>query len=305
MAYLSFLYPFYLLFLFLVPVFFLIYFLAIIYNKKKSVVFSNFKVLERFSGLQIFSKNYLLLFLNIIFLIVLVFTFSGSVLHFDSDTAHSPYIVLIDNSNSMKTVDVSPDRLSFAKSYAKSFVNLLPFGTEVAVATFSGEIKVVQKFDSFRQNTLYSIDSIGFSQIEGTNLYDALITLNRLFEPGDMKSLILFSDGQINYGNISDIIDFSQLNNLVINTVVIGTKEGGVTEFGTISKTNEDILNALSFETGGAFLYPENITNELELLSDDFVREVSINLSFYLMIFSLFIFLVIWTLHNFRFRIFP
>ncbi len=305
MAYLSFLYPFYLIFFFLVPLFFAIHLLAIFYSKKKSVVFSNFKVLERFSGIQIFSKNYFFLFLNIIFLVVLVFTFSGPVLHFDSEVVNSPYVILIDNSNSMKTADVTPDRLSFAKASAQSFVNLFPFGTEVAVATFSGEIKVVQRFDSFKQNSLYSISSIGFSQIEGTNLYDALITLNRLFDRGDMKSIILFSDGQINYGNISDIIDFAQLNNLIINTVIIGTREGGVTEFGTISKTNEDILNALSFETNGFFLYPEDITSDLELLSEDSVKEISINLSFYLMIVSLFIFLGIWILHNFRFRIFP
>ena len=60
----NFVYPFFLWFLLVVPLFFLIYFSSFMYHKKKSVVFSNFKALERFYGIEFFSKNFISLYIN-------------------------------------------------------------------------------------------------------------------------------------------------------------------------------------------------------------------------------------------------
>ena len=63
---LVFLYPKFLAFLLLIPLFVFVYFFSLIYNKKKAIVFSNFEAMERFYDIEFFSKNFLALYLNLI-----------------------------------------------------------------------------------------------------------------------------------------------------------------------------------------------------------------------------------------------
>jgi len=305
---LLFLYPRFLLLLLLVPFFVFIYFFSIAYNKKKAVLFANFEAMERFYDVEFFSKNFLALYVNLAVLLLLVFSLAGTSVAFDIDTSSFSYVIAIDSSNSMSTVDVVPDRLSAAKGAAKDFIDLLPLGVEVGVVAFSGDALVMQELDTSKLKTKMAIDNIDFGIIQGTNIYNALIGANKLFEGRQIKAVILISDGQLNIGDAPQITRYVNRNNLVVHTIAIGTEEGGLTDYNTISKVDEDFLKALSFNSGGEFFRAMDIKDlgdSFSTLIRETNREVIIDLTFYLLIVAIFIFSVLWILYNLRFKIVP
>jgi len=305
---LLFLYPRFLLLLLLVPFFVFVYFFSIAYNKKKAVLFANFEAMERFYDVEFFSKNFLALYVNLAVLLLLVFSLAGTSVAFNIDTSSFSYVIAIDTSNSMSTVDVVPDRINAAKSAAKDFVDLLPLGVEVGVVAFSGDALVMQELDTSKLKTKMAIDNIDFGVIQGTNIYNALISANKLFEGRQIKAVILISDGQLNVGDAPQITRYVNRNNLVVHTIAIGTEEGGLTDYNTISKVDEDFLKALSFNSGGEFFRAMDIKDlgdSFSILIRETNREVTIDLTFYLLIVAIIIFSILWILYNLRFKIVP
>jgi len=229
----TFLYPKFLSLLLLVPFFVMIYFFGIAYNNKKAILFANFEAMERFYDMEFFSKNFFALYINILILIAFIFAISGTAVSFNVDTSAFSYVIAIDNSDSMAAVDVYPNRLEAAKIAAKDFVDLLPVGVEIGVIGFSGDSAVLQTMDSSKLKVKVAIDSISYGPVQGTNIYNALITSNKLFEGKQIKSIILISDGQLNVGDAPQINSYIERNNLIVNTIAVGTTEGGLTEFNT------------------------------------------------------------------------
>lgn len=305
---LLFLYPKFLTLLLLVPFFIFVYFFSIAYNKKKAILFANFEAMERFYDVEFFSKNFLALYVNLAIIILLVFSLAGTSIAFDIDTSSFSYVIAVDTSSSMATADVIPNRLGAAKTAAKEFVDLLPLGVEVGVVAFSGDALVMQSLDTSKIKTKMAIDNIDFGVIQGTNIYNALITSNKLFETRQIKAVILISDGQLNVGDAPQITRYTQRNNLVVHTIAIGTEEGGLTDLNTISKVDEDFLKSLSFNSRGEF-YRANDINDL---GDSFARliketnrRVVLDLTFYLLLAAIVIFSILWILYNLRFKVVP
>lgn len=304
----SFLYPKLLLLLFLVPVLIIIYFLSILYNKKKAIIFPNFGALERVSDVEIFSKNYLALYLNVIILILLVLAVSGMSISFNARTSSFSYVIAVDDSWSMKSLDISPNRLDAAKVSAKRFIDMLPTATEIGVISFSGSAEVLQEISNSKLKAKMSIDSIEFGEVQGTNVYNALITANKLFGDRKLKSVILISDGQINVGDTPQILKYTEKNSIIIDTIAIGTEVGGLTEFNTISKVDKDFLKALAFNTGGKFFEAnslENLDESFSSILNEVDKKVSLDISAYLLFVAIFLLCINWFLHNFRFRVVP
>ena len=305
---LSFLYPKFLALLLLVPFFVFVYFFSIIYNKKKAVLFANFEAMERFHDIEFFSKNFAALYVNIIVLVLLVLALAGTAVVFNVDTSAFSYVIAIDTSSSMATEDVFPNRLGAAVQEAKDFIDLLPIGVEVGIVAFSGDAEVMQIMDTSKLKLRMALDSIDYGRIQGTNIYNALITANKIFDLRQMKSVILISDGQLNVGDAPQIIRYINRNNLIVNTVGIGTEEGGVTEFDTISKVDEDFLKSLSFNSGGKFFRVKDI-GDLDETFNSLIREtnkeVTIDLSFYLLLAAISMFTILWILYNLRFKVVP
>lgn len=305
---LLFLYPKFLLLLLLVPFFVFVYFFSIMYNKKKALLFANFEAMERFYDVEFFSKNFLALYVNLAILLLLVFSLAGTSIAFDVDTSAFSYVIAIDTSDSMATSDVSPDRLDAAKSAAKDFIDLLPLGVEVGVVAFSGDALVMQSLDTSKMKTKMAIDNIDFGIIQGTNIYNALITSNKLLGSRQIKAAILISDGQLNVGDAPQITRYVNRNNLVVHTIAIGTEEGGLTDYNTISKVDEDFLKALSLNSGGEFFRATDIKDlgdSFSTLIRETNREVVIDLTFYLLLVAIIIFSILWILYNLRFKVVP
>lgn len=301
-------YPQFIYWLLLIPGFILIYLFSMFYKHKKSIGFPNFEALKRTGLTEVYSKNtfYLYLFLFIIF--CLVMSLAGTSVSFNSKTSEFSYVIALDNSDSMRATDLQPNRLEVSKSAAKEFISSLPLGSRVSVITFSGDVKVISGLESSQFGHLGDLDSITFSDVSGTNVKGAVLEATTILKKEKLKSIIVLSDGQINVGNITETIDYANENNLVINTIAIGTSVGGDTGYGFISKTDIDMLKALSFNTNGKFF---NVTNSMEMdksfgeLSSNSLGVAKVNLSPYLLTFAILLITLYWVLYNFRFRNFP
>ncbi len=274
------------------------------------MVFGNFKALERFYGIEFFSKNFIALYLNIAILIVIIFGLSGMGIKFDSDTSASSFVLLVDSSSSMLANDIYPNRLVAARNAATEFVVSLPIGVNVGVVGFGGISTVYQTLDSNKLLIKMGIDNIELSEIEGTNIYDALVSADRMFDIADdkkKKSVILFSDGQINVGDAPLIIEFAKRNNIVINCIAMGTEAGGETVYQTISKTDLDFLKSLSFNTDGDFfrVNDDDFDEFLDTFYETGKYEVDIDLSMYFIMIGILLFSLHWVLYNLRFRAYP
>ncbi len=304
----SFLYPRFLLLLLLVPFFIFVYFFSLMYNKKKAVLFANFEAMERFYDIEFFSKNFLALYANLLILVLLIFALSGTAISFDTDTSAFSYVIAIDTSSSMSTVDVLPNRLEAAKNEARDFIDLLPIGVEVGIIGFSGDATVLQTLDSSKVKLKMVLDSVDYGAIQGTNIYNALLASNKLFGLKRMKSVILISDGQLNVADAPQIIRYVNRNNLIVNTIAVGTEEGGLTDFNTISKIDEDFLKSLSFNSGGQFFRVKDIGDldeSFNTLIGETHKQVTIDITFYLLLIAIGFFSILWVLYNLRFKIIP
>ena len=305
---LVFLYPKFLILLLLIPFFVFVYFFSLIYGKKKAVVFSNFKAMERFYDIEFFSKNFLALYINLAVLILLIFALAGTGVSFIANTSVFSYVIALDSSSSMSSDDFSPSRFEAARGGAKKFVDLLPIGVDVGVIEFSGDARVLHVLDSNKIKVNMALDRAEYGDVPGTNIYNALMAADKLFGDRQMKAVILISDGQLNVGDVPRIINYVNRNRLVVNTIAVGSEEGGMTGFDTISEVDEDVLKALAFNSGGEFFRAKDV-EDFDLLFDTLMnetsKEVTVDLSFYFLVGSILSFTLLWVLHNFRFRVVP
>lgn len=307
----SFLYPNFLWLLVLVPVFIFIYFFSLTYGKKKAFVFSNFQALQRFYGVEFFSRNFLVLYMNLFVVVFLILGVSGMQLHYEGETAQHSYVLLIDNSGSMSTTDISPSRFRVAKDSATTFIDNLPFGTSVGVIGFSGEAIVYQDLTTDKIKAKSGVENIAFGTVEGTNIYNAVLAADKLFDTAgreNPRSVIIISDGQINVGEAPQIISYAERNQITMNTMGIGTVEGGLGQFDTIMKADIDFLKSLAFNSGGSFFQinsSSDLDNSFDLLITVVDDEISIDIAAYLILVAILLFTINWFLVNFRFRTFP
>ena len=271
-------------------------------------MFSNFEAMERFYDVEFFSKNFFALYMNLLVLILLVLALAGTGISFIADTSVFSYVIAVDSSSSMSSDDLYPNRLEAARSGAKKFVELLPIGVEVGVLEFSGDASVLQVLDSNKFKVNIALDAIKYGEVQGTNIYNALIGADKLFGDRQMKAVILISDGQLNVGDVPRVIEYINRNKLTVNTIAVGSEEGGITGFNTISEVDEDVLKSLAFNSGGEFFRVRDV-EDFDLLFDSLMnkmsREVTVDLSFYFLIGAILMLTLLWVLHNFRFRVLP
>ena len=304
----SFAYPAFLWLLFLIPLFIAIYFLGIFYARKKAINFPNFEALKRVGGYDVFGKNFIELYINIFIILLIIFSLAGTKISYEAQSSSYQYVLGIDNSASMNTDDVSPNRLSSAKESAKNFVDGLSTGTEVAVIEFAGDAKIMQNFDNSKIKTKMSIDLIDFSVIPGADAYNLILVSNTIFGDNSDKALIIISDGQLDIENVQEIVDLANKNKIMIHTIAVGTEEGGDTGLGFISKTDKGMLRTIALGTGGKFFEAsdsQSLKDSFEFILNNVSKKVTLDLTIYLLGGVLFLLIFIWILHNFRFRIIP
>ena len=292
--YISFTNPIYLFFLFGIPILIFFHFFGLKNMKGKSLKFANFEAIARVKGIDLYSKNIFSLIFNILFIVLLVLALSGLTLHKEVEASSFSFVIAIDSSGSMSADDVSPNRLTAAKELAKNFIDVLPYESYIGVISFSGESFTEQALTKNKQEIKLAIDNIESSGVGGTDILEAVSNSVKILKNEKSKSIILFSDGQINTGNIDDAIGLANFNNVLIHSIGIGTVEGGNVDFG-LSKLDEDSLKSLAYNTEGKYF---NINNE-NTIEDPFneiiqpTRKLSeIDLTFYLIMIVIVLFII-------------
>ena len=305
--YVTFAHPKYLFFLFLVPILFFIHFVTLKSGKKIALKFANFEAIARISGVDFFSKNITILLLSSLLVCLLTMAVSGLTLHMQLEASSFSFVLAIDSSQSMEADDMYPSRLSVAKDTAIEFVNSAPRTTKIGVVSFAGSALIEQDLTENKDSARAAIKNIEINAFGGTDLYEAIITSTNLLKSEEARSIILLSDGQINIGRIDDCIEYANENDVVVHTIAIGTEEGGKTGYG-ISKLDEDSLKALAYNTGGIFFKATNkdeLSNALKEAMKLTKRKVAIDISNYLIIISIILFIFEYILVNTKYKLFP
>ena len=292
--YISFTHPFYLIFLFTIPILIFFHFYGLKNIKGRSLKFANFEAIARVKGIDLYSKNIFLLIFNILFLVLLIFALSGLTVYKEVPASSFSFVISIDNSQSMSATDLLPDRISFAKQTAIDFVNSLPYESYLAIVSFSGDSYVEQTLTKNKQEIKFAIDNIEVSDIGGTDIFEAVSSSVKLLRDEKNRAIILLSDGQINTGSVYEAIDYAKYNEVLVHTIGIGTVKGGEVSYG-MSKLDEDSLKSLAYNTDGKYF---NI-DENNKISDPFNEIIkptrrlgSISLSFYLIVIVIILFFV-------------
>lgn len=304
----SFLYPKFLFLLLLVPIFILAYIISFVYHNKRAIVFPNFEAMERIFGVEILSRNSLSLIINISIVVLLVLALSGMQISMNKQASAYSYVLAIDNSASMMTNDIEPTRLDAAKETGKSFVDMIPAGNEIGVLEFSGVARTILGLETSKIKIKMAIDTITAGDNAGSDILDAVSTASEILKMREMKSIILVTDGQITESSLGQIIDYAKRNSVVVNTISVGTVEGGLTEIGVVSKSDKDFLLKLAEQTGGKY-FDANDFDELKKSFKDIFKLVEttvyLNIDIYLLISTIFLIFANWILFSFRFRTIP
>jgi len=305
--------PDYLWALVVIPIIIVVHFLSLRYSGKRAIKFTNFIALARVSEKVKLSSNFFVLFLRIIIFVAIVFAIAGTTLFYTGSRIDADYVLAIDSSASMLAEDFSPTRFDAAKNSAISFIDNLPVYSSVGVIGFSGTSYVLQPLIVDKTLIKSSILDLGILTAGGTSIGDAIITgTNLLMNSAKPKVIIILTDGRSNLGiDIDSAIEYANDNNVIINTIGIGTEEGYFVDVNEVLGplgVNTDELEKIAFFTGGNFYYPKS-EKELQNVYDEIAKskktKVSLDLTSFLLVFILLALVMEWILINTRYKIIP
>ena len=175
----------------------------------------------------------------------------------------------LDISGSMRSTDVYPNRLEFAKKKMSTFFDAMP-SDEIGVMAFAYSPFVLAPFSSDKETLKMMVEGVDDSFINmGSTDYSALGELaSSLLEEKKPKVLVLFTDGGDEEA-IAGFADILQSAEIDLYVVLVGTEKGApvigedgkpyTLEDGTIAITQRnDALGELAKENDGAYVVAGN-----------------------------------------------
>jgi len=300
--------PQYLIFLFVIPLMIFFHISSIVSAKKKAVKFANFEAIERIGGVEIFSKNFTILYLSVIIVILLILSLSGMSFTKEVDTSKLSFVLAIDASRSMGTTDLPPTRLESAKTAAVDFLKMVPEKTRIGVISFAGTVMIEHEVTDDTAILKDVINNIELKKTGGTNAFDALITASNLLINDEAKSIILISDGNMNVNALQSILDYSQKNNIMIYCLGVGTEEGGEEEMGAFFKASQEGLEIIAEKTGGKYYHISNVEDFYSSMNNmiETTKKIAVfSMSFYMTLGAVILLVIVFFLINTRYRTLP
>jgi len=171
----------------------------------------------------------------------------------------------LDISGSMRTKDVYPNRLEFAKKKMMSFFDAMP-SDEIGVVAFAYSPFVLAPFSSDKETLKMMVEGVDDSYINmGSTDFSALgEQVDTLLKEKKPKILVLFTDGGDEKA-IQGFRDILKASKIDLYVVLVGTKKGApvldengkpyTQKDGTIAITQRnDDLGTLAKENGGAYV---------------------------------------------------
>lgn len=296
-----------------IPALFVVHILSFKFTRLRALKFANFEILEKAVGVRKgVSKNYTLFFIRAFILLLLIMAAAGSVYWYYGRGSAFNYVIAIDASISMGANDYEPNRIEAAKEAALGFLDVLDAKADVGVVTFTGITFIKQKLTNNMIDIRSAIRGIGLEESGGTSLGDAMIASTNLFEDNKKANvIILITDGQQNVGlDPSLAIDYLNDNNVLVNTVGIGTKEGGEFIEGVrgVSKLDEDTLMYIAEATNGEYFWAPNVDelkNAFKKIAKAKRERLSMQLGPVFMAVAVTLLILEWGLMNTRYRMLP
>ena len=300
--------PVYLVFLFAIPIIIFFHIISISLSKRRAIKFANFDAISRIKGVEVFSKNLTVLYLHLIIVFLIVLSVSGTSLVRQVDSTDQSFVIAIDASRSMSATDILPTRLDMAKKAATDFLNMMPVKTRIGVISFSGAVYIEQEVTDDEYLIKAAIANVKINNVGGTDFLNTFATAANLLNTEESKNVILISDGSANLNDLQAITDYIKKNNVKVYALGIGTIEGGVDDSGAVFSISEDTLKLISEASGGKYYNINDIEdfyssfNEILTLTK---KNAVFDLSLYLMIGALVLFIIEFILLNTRFRTLP
>jgi len=184
-------------------------------------------------------------------------------------------LTALDISGSMRSKDVFPNRLAFAKKKMNLFFDSMP-SDEIGVVAFAYSPFVLAPFTSDKETLKMMVDGVDDSYINmGSTDFSALAELAAsLLEKKDPKILVLFTDGGDEKA-IAGFADVLKRNNISLFVVLVGTEKGAPVidangkpmklKDGSIAITQRnDALGILAKENAGAYVIAGNGKKDIE-----------------------------------------
>ena len=249
-------------------------------NKTKlSRVFDE-KVLKRLSAtdesMPMMVRN-ILMFVAIFFMIVAIARPVKEIGDKKVEVQGLTLLTALDISGSMRSKDVYPNRLEFAKKKMISLFDAMP-SDEIGVVAFAHSPFVLAPFSSDKETLKMMVEGVDDSYINmGSTDFSALAEqVATLLEKKKPKILVLFSDG----GDQEAIAGFSDIlkeNNIDLYVVLVGTAKGAPVidenakplslKDGTIAITQRnDALGKVAKNLGGTYVIANNGTSDIQKL---------------------------------------
>ena len=247
---------------------FVIFAFLISTNKERLARIFDEKVLTRLSAadesIPLMARNILMLFA----LFLMIVAMARPVIEKGDKTVEVQGLTLLtalDISGSMRSEDVYPNRLSFAKKKMSVLFDAMP-SDEVGVVAFAYSPFVLAPFSSDKDTLKMMVEGVDDSYINmGSTDFSALGELAAtLLEEKKPKIMVLFTDG----GDKEAIAGFTEIlkaNEIDLYVVLIGTEKGAPVidengkpfslEDGTIAITQRnDVLGEVAKENDGAYV---------------------------------------------------
>lgn len=256
----TFLSPWWLLLLPLVPVMLVAYVMLLRRGRRDAVRFTNLPALRAVAPRHPAWRRHLLagMFLGLLTVLSLGAAQPAATVKVPRERA--TIMVAVDVSLSMQATDVAPSRFEAAKASAKTFIESLPERFNVGVVSFAGAANVVASPSANRLDALNAIDNIGLDR--RTAIGEAVfasITAIKTFDAGNGTDpppahIVLLSDGDNTYGrSVASAVAASQAARIPVSTIAFGTPYGTVTIEGetTTVDVNKATLRALATQTDG------------------------------------------------------
>lgn len=277
----SFVYPWFLLLLFLV-----LFFYGVKKSSKIEQVFSKEMLSKlQFGALKGDIKYYLLIISFCFMVVALARPVMISEDKKEVDVKSFNFVIALDISKSMESKDVFPSRLEFGKKAIDAIMQRVP-EANIAVIAYTSDAFLVSPFSNDFKSIKFLLSNLDSNSLssKGSQILSALEATNRVFESTNdkKKSLILVGDGA-DGRDLAKIKEYINQNDITLHVLSIGTKKGTTLSDGqgglakdkdgniVISKRDDSLSSVLN---GGVYLSTSGELSKLDWFVDEIKNSV-------------------------------
>jgi Ca-activated chloride channel family protein len=259
----------------LLPVFFLLFFIAKVSTERKLKKLGNWSTLQQMLPMRSNTRPWLKMVLFLLAFSSLVLAAVNPQLGYKTEDATSlgvDVIIALDVSRSMLAEDIKPNRMERAKLAVSRLIDQLE-NDRVGIVIFAGTAITQVPITNDKETAKMILKTIntGSVQVQGTALEAAINRSITSFSQVNMGSrvVIVVSDGENHQDDPLPAAARASENEIIIHTVGVGTQQGAPIPIyqnnqlsgflrdkegnTVISRYDEGILRQIAQESGGSF----------------------------------------------------